>query len=272
MSVGLARRQGFHVNEPLAERERSAVLARLAKNREAIRRGGGVTDELIPAYALAGLAAEGQKPNSLTDALTHFLVLKQRPGGSWKTPVYRPPQDASNFTFTALAVRGLRVFAPKGRDREVEGRIGLARGWLLQAKPVETEDKVFHLLGLNWANADRAVIQDAANQLLGEQRDDRGWGQLTTLPSDAYATGEALVALHEGAGLSVKTSAYERGVHYLLRTQLADGSWFVPSRSFPLQPYFATDFPHGRSQFISLSATGWATMALASTSSGPGLP
>jgi hypothetical protein len=99
--------------------------------------------------------------------------------------------------------------------------------------------------------------------LLRDQRDDGGWGQLATLSSDAYATGETLYALRQGAGLPVKEAAYRRGVEYLLRTQLGDGSWFVPSRSFPLQPYFATGFPHGRSQFISVSATCWATMALA---------
>jgi hypothetical protein len=268
MTVGLARKQGFVVDQQLARLERAAVLERLAENRAAIRRGGGVTDDLIPAYALAGLAAEAQKPNALTDALVHFLVLKQRQDGSWKTPVYRPPQDASDFTFTALAVHGLRVFAPRGRALEVEDRMRRARAWLLQTKPEETEDKAFHLLGLHWASADRGAVQDAANRLLREQRSDGGWGQLTMLPSDAYATGEALIALHDGAGLSARTPAYQRGVHYLLRTQLVDGSWFVPSRSFPLQPYFATGFPHGRSQFISVSATCWATMALASTSPG----
>jgi ankyrin repeat protein len=265
MTVGLARKQGFAVDDQLAGLERSAVLDRLGKNGEAIRRGGGVTDDLIPAYALAGLAALGQKPNALTDALVHYLVLRQREDGSWKTPVYRPPQDASHFTFTALAVHGLSVFGPKGRAHEVAERISRARAWLLQAKPEETEDKAFHLLGLNWANADRRAIQQAADRLLHEQRDDGGWGQLATLPSDAYATGEVLIALHDGAGLPATTPAYQRGVHYLLRTQLADGSWFVPSRSFPLQPYFSTGFPHGRSQFISLSATSWATMALAWT-------
>jgi hypothetical protein len=53
MTVGLARKQGFAVDDQLADLERSAVLDRFAKNREAIRRGGGVTDDLIPAYALA---------------------------------------------------------------------------------------------------------------------------------------------------------------------------------------------------------------------------
>jgi hypothetical protein len=46
---------------------------------------------------------------------------------------------------------------------------------------------------------------------------------------------------------------------------LADGSWFVRSRSLPVQPYFETGFPHGRSQFISCAATSWATAALGLT-------
>jgi ankyrin repeat protein len=178
MSVGLARRQGLALDDKLADLERSAVQNRLAKNREAIRRGGGVTDDLIPAYALAGLAAEAQRPNALTDALVHYLVLKQRQDGSWKTPVYRPPQDASDFTFTALAVHGLKVFGPKGRAPELAERIRRARAWLLQAKPEETEDKAFRLLGLSCASADHRAVQEAADWLLREQRDNGGWGQL----------------------------------------------------------------------------------------------
>src|SRR5207247_5569973 len=92
-----------------------------------------------------------------------------------------------------------------------------------------------------------------------------GWPQLPTLASDAYATGLALYALHEGGGLAVDHPAYQRGVEFLLRTQLADGSWFVASRSFPIVEYSKSGFPHGRSQFISASATCWATMALTLT-------
>jgi len=62
---------------------------------------------------------------------------------------------------------------------------------------------------------------------LREQRADGGWSQLPTLASDAYATGLALVALHQGGVLPVDHAAYRRGVEFLLRTQLEDGSWFV---------------------------------------------
>jgi ankyrin repeat protein len=262
MTVGLARKRGFEVDQRIAEQERARVLSVLVRNREQVLLGSGVTDELAPAYVLAALAAEGQKPNFTTDALVQFLVLRQRQDGSWRTPVYRPPQDASDITFTALAVRGLRLFAPKGRHKEMGGRFLSARGWLVRAKPQDTEDKTFRLLGLAWTNAEPQHVRQAVAVLLQEQRGDGGWAQLPTLKSDAYATGQVLVAMREGGGLAVDHEAYRRGVEFLLKTQLADGSWFVPTRSFPLQPHVETGFPHGRSQFISLAATNWATMAL----------
>jgi hypothetical protein len=63
--------------------------------------------------------------------------------------------------------------------------------------------------------------------------------------------------------MSPKNGVYEKGVAYLLRTQLEDGTWFVRSRAFGFQPYFESGFPHGTDQFISVSATGWAAIALA---------
>ena len=46
-------------------------------------------------------------------------------------------------------------------------------------------------------------------------------------------------------------------------SQKDDGSWWVPSRSTPVQPYFDSGFPHGKDQFISMAGTCWANMALA---------
>ncbi len=141
-------------------------------------------------------------------------------------------------------------------------RLDRARHWLQSAEPRDTTDRAFQLLGLGWAKAEPESITKAVTHLLGEQREDGGWAQLPTLASDAYATGLALFALHEGGGVAVDHPAYQRGVEFLLRTQLADGSWFVASRSFPIVEYSTSGFPHGRSQFISASATCWATMAL----------
>ena len=82
--------------------------------------------------------------------------------------------------------------------------------------------------------------------------------------SDAYATGQALYALRAG-GLSPIAAAYQSGAHYLRRTQLDDGTWFVRSRGIGFLPYFDGGFPHGRDQFISAAATSWAVMALTPT-------
>jgi len=68
--------------------------------------------------------------------------------------------------------------------------------------------------------------------------------------------------LHEAGGVSCQHPAWQRGCGYLLGTQKPDGSWHVVSRATPLQEYFESGFPHGKDQFISAFATGWATEAL----------
>ena len=45
-------------------------------------------------------------------------------------------------------------------------------------------------------------------------------------------------ALHQTGQLAPTDSAYGRGVWFLMRTQAADGSWMVKSRSKPFQPYY----------------------------------
>ena len=117
------------------------------------------------------------------------------------------------------------------------------------------------LLGLAWAGAEPQAARVAARQLIATQRADGGWAQLDTLPSDAYATGQALYALHVAGGLS--EHALNNGVRFLLDIQLADGSWHVRSRSYPVQSnYFDTGFPHGRDQWISAAGTSWACIGL----------
>jgi ankyrin repeat protein len=268
MTLGLVRKHGVAVDEDTAARARSQVVTLLGQRIPRILLGADL-DPTLAAYTLAGMAAEDEKPNALSDALVHYLVLRQSIDGRWLVEGYRPPEDGSDFLFTALAVRGLQVYAPKGRSKEIAARLARARTWLLEAKPEETVDRVYQLLGLHWLNAGTEPVQKAAGSLLAEQREDGGWPQLPSLKSDAYATGQALCALHEATGLPVDTPAFQRGVDFLLRTRLASGSWYVPTRSFPVVAFSNSGFPHGRSQFISAAATCWATMALSLTLPSP---
>jgi squalene cyclase len=145
---------------------------------------------------------------------------------------------------------------------EYDKRVQAAGSWLLKASPRTVEERAFQLRGLVWTKANANDIRKAAAALLAEQRPDGGWSQIATLESDAYATGNALVALQE-SGTSTNDPAYQRGVAFLLKTQLADGSWHVRTRALPIQPYFESGFPHGRDQWVSAAATNWAAMALA---------
>jgi len=71
-----------------------------------------------------------------------------------------------------------------------------------------------------------------------------------------------LVVLNKAGEISAGHEKWRRGVVYLLKTQQPDGSWHVASRVKPVQEYFESGFPHGKDQFISAFATGWATEAL----------
>ena len=121
---------------------------------------------------------------------------------------------------------------------------------------------MFRLHALKTADADTKLIEQAASELRKSQRADGGWSQTDKLDSDAYATGSALVALHQAGALPVGEPEYQRGVKFLIDTQKPDGSWYVHSRSKPFQLYFESGFPHGKDQFISSAASSWATIAL----------
>jgi hypothetical protein len=152
-----------------------------------------------------------------------------------------------------------------GRKAEFEQRIAKARSWLARAQASTTQEKVMRLLGLSWSKAERAVIDEASRDLLAQQRAVGGWAQLPGLEADAYATGQALLALYEANALKPSAVPYQRGAAFLMSTQKPDGSWHVKTRAIGFQPYFESGYPYGHDQWISAAGGGWATLALALT-------
>jgi hypothetical protein len=126
-------------------------------------------------------------------------------------------------------------------------------------EPRTTEDRSMQILGVTWAG--HKAPSNRIQLLISKQRADGGWGQTDHLASDAYATGEALWALHE-SGIGSADAAYRRGVDYLLRTQQETGEWHVTTRALGFQPYFQSGFPHDHDQWISQAGTAMATIAL----------
>jgi ankyrin repeat protein len=263
MTLAAARKNGFSVDEAATQAQLNTIRVYLESWRERVLQdlaipGGVDTDS----YILAGLAAANYPPDPATDAMARYLKRRQAADGGWRIATQRPPVESSDFEVTAVAMRALQVYAPKPQQADYAKAVQKGAIWLSQAQPKTTEDHVYQLLGLGWAGGTKADLRKAARELMALQRPDGGWAQLPTLASDAYASGQALTALAQAGGLAVTDPVYRRGVKFLLTTQLADGSWFVPTRAIPGQPYFDSEFPHAHDQFISAAATNWATMAL----------
>jgi ankyrin repeat protein len=264
MTVAVARRKSLPVDDAVARQQSKLIGAYLESWRERALQGMGIPgDADTVSYILLGLAADHFPADAATDAMARFLKGQQVADGRWRVFTHRPPIESDDIEVTAVSMRALQEYAPAPDRAAYERAVQLAGTWLADAKPADTEGRAFRLLGLGWAHAPKAVIQQAGRALVPDQRPDGGWAQIPSLASDAYATGQALVALAESGALSTASPAYRRGVQFLLNTQFEDGSWLVRTRALPIQPYFDAGFPFGRDQFISVAGSNWATMALA---------
>jgi Prenyltransferase and squalene oxidase repeat len=191
---------------------------------------------MITSFSLMALSAMNYPPDPMTDAMVCNIASQQQADGSWHgvmtllTNVRAPMQDG-DISVTAKNILSLRKFAFPGRKADFDERIERARKWLAAAVPKYNEDRAFQLLGLKWAGGDPGMIGRLAKELTLEQSPDGGWSQNAFLSSDAYATGQTLYALNQAANVNPFDKAYERGIDYLLRTQLPDGSWHVRSRA-----------------------------------------
>jgi ankyrin repeat protein len=265
VALGWARDRGFAVDEAALRRMNERQWDGWSRRVEACYE----MDSPFPVppqflgYGFWQFAALGHAADSVTDATVWYLAAIQQADGHWtEGGVSRPPMGVGDILVTTLAMRSLQLYPLQGRREEISARIEKAKRWLSNAKPTLHQERVFKLLGLAWAGVPAERLSDDLASLMAAQRADGGWSQLTHSQSDAWATGQALVALRVAGGASTAHPAYQRGVDFLLRTQFDDGSWYVQSRAWPFQPPFDSGFPYGRDQWISAGATAWATMAL----------
>jgi ankyrin repeat protein len=257
-AVAAARSKGIAVDDK-AERERLLQIASTinAVALEGAAALGGADNNL---YAVETLVRAGVQPNRLTDFLAANLAVSQGGDGGWHLPGYsRSPLQDSDFSRTAMAMRALKTYGPKGRADEMKSRLDRGKKWLLSASPVILEDLDMRLVGAAAAGASVAELRKIAEPILAQQRPDGGWAQRKGFPSDAYATGMTIWALNEAGVMRPDPKA----VKFLRGTQNEDGSWHVVSRATKFQQYFQSGFPYEHDQWISTMATGWAANALA---------
>jgi len=217
-------------------------------------------------YLLMAAHTAGVEPD-LTLAVYATRLVRWQREGHWVTSDFRPPHSSSQFSATATAIHATRLYMPEELRAERDACIDRARHWLSLTKPISTEDAAFRLLGLVWASGSASAVDKARHDLLAFQKAAGGWPELPLYPPDAYATGEALYALHEAGMLSTNAN-WRRGLKFLISTQAADGTWRVRTRMLSpasVSPkYFTTGFPYKKDEYISYAGSCWAVMALLS--------
>ncbi|MFT3934523.1 MAG: hypothetical protein QM726_12950 [Chitinophagaceae bacterium] len=223
-----------------------------------------ITAKFIGPYMLLGLAAQQTPPSIYTDLAVDYAISQFLPDGSCKAEYARVPLEAGDIHLTAMSIRSVQLYAAPAKAKQVAQLVAHTRQWLENQHPHNQQEIAFQLMGLQWTGANASVINAVAQQLAGMQNKDGGWSQLSSMASDAYATGQVLYAL-EIAGLQEKqNNAFQNGINYLLKTQTAAGAWPMVSRSNPIQPYINSDFPpYDDNQFIAAAAANWAVLALA---------
>ena len=260
MTFDLARKKGFEISKGTIRHQSDFTIAHFKPKIATIKKGVGIGGASFTAgHVLVALHIDSWPRDETTNALVKYLTKKQKKDGRWRIVSKRPPMENNDFTSTALSLRGLQLY---GKKDEVQQLLARARSWLINHPAESNEAMTYRLFGLKWVGAEKKHLQRAVSDLLETQRPDGGWGQIPSMKSDAYATGQALVSLHEAGGVETTDAAFRKGIAFLRKSQRDDGSWLVKTRSRPIQTYFESGFPHGKDQFISTAATCWATMAI----------
>ena len=270
LAFRMARERGIAVDEAAASQVAAKGLAEDARSLLAGSRGAGQHDHRHGAVGRLG-TDQRRRGGSKAQPRHCRVCPAHRPLAAVRRPLdHHRRNGRPNPTASSRLPR--RRYAPcnftcrRNCAKETGERLARARSWLVSAQPRDTEDYTFRLFGLYWAGAGATDTGRAVRELLALQRPNGGWAQLPHMQPDAYATGQALVALAEAGGLPVSAAAWQKGLQFLLSTQEDSGSWHVHTRMLspaPVSPpYMESGFPYGHDQYLSTDATCWAAMAL----------
>jgi len=167
----------------------------------------------------------GQNEAGNITRLTAFIQEKQSADGSWPASG-RQPVNATIESVTILNRIALAAPWAAGAQPNVEK----ANAWLkAQAPADEFQTRNLQLVLAVLEKAPDAALLPLIDRICENQNADGGWSQIPEMPSDAYATGQALYALAR-ARCGYNYSATARGLAFLQSTQKEDGSWPMESR------------------------------------------
>ncbi len=265
-----AKSQGYEIyGEPLAETAKwtKVQLSGIDKPKDPRPALNAVS---TPALYLAVMARavpkqEALTANDLRQIIVH-LEQRQEDDGSWtwsKAPAQNrpPPVLESDEVVTLLVSMALRshVTADTREESIARDSRDKAATWLSRTSARDsTQAAAFRLLLKSWDGTTMKDLKPEIDRFLSRQNKDGGWGQTKDLPSDAYATGQALYVL-SFAGVKNTQASVQRGAAFLIANQKDDGSWPMTSRAQPGATPFKNPAP------ITYFGSAWATLGLMRT-------
>ena len=263
--LGDARSQAAR---PLGRRAGAGRVDQMGRRKSGDGKTGVPRPEGIPkalnekAVQFAIALGANQTPDASEQAGLKLLLATvkgdQIENGSWASwPDTRPPIFGnSDERTTATATLALLPAAAAGDETAIAARDKGVR-WLEETKTDDDPQSIALRLVL-WVRLGRPAEewQPLVQRIKERQNTDGGWSQTTDMPSDAWATGQALYALAH-AGIKSDDPMVERASAFLAETQRDDGSWPMTSR--PTKPGGA-----GSTSLIPITDGGsaWAVLGL----------
>jgi len=280
-AANVARQQGYAVDDAdVAETTQWLVSSDEARIFPKAAPSGGNKPRLSQAtiylaHALNMLPADEPARKEGWKRIAEHLAAAQDDDGSWTGPAGRPPIFGSAEIVTRLAEIAVAESGPTttantadvprlADSSPLDGPRSRARAWLVRSP---SEDSHQALALQLWSEGVRSQTNRTekngdggifAKRLSELQRADGGWSQSPELPSDAFATGQTLLAFHR-YGVEGNDDRVKRAIAFLARTQNANGTWPIKSRIDP-----ATGKPAQNLNPITYAATAWATLGLSS--------
>lgn len=261
-SMWEAKQQGHTIDEQVLT-ELTKWVAESGDGKTSLPRPANIPkalNEKAVSFALA-LGANPAPDSVSRDSMKLLLTTMksdQLENGSWASwPETRPPIFGnSDDRTTALATLALLPAAATGDESAKLARDKGMR-WLADTK-TDNDPQSIALRLVLWQRLGRpsAEWEPLATRIKARQNDDGGWSQTDSMPSDAWATGQALYALAH-TGIKPDSPVISRAQTFLIKTQRDDGSWPMTSR--PTKPG-----GEGSKSLIPITGAGtsWAVMGL----------
>ena len=226
-----------HTTDESVRSDLTRALAEVGDGKTSLPRPPGIPRALNTKalYFALGLGSVGHRTTNQSEALNRLVETvkaDQTDAGYWAAwPGSLPPIfGQSNERMTLLANLALLPAANAG-DLAAKRAINDGVAWL-KATRSDQDPQATALRLVLWTRLGRPRSEGSplVRRIRSAQKPDGGWSQTAKGPSDAWATGQALYALSLAAKSECEPTLY-RGRAFLIRSQRADGSWPMLSRS-----------------------------------------